>query len=162
VEGWGLRGRRYPSGEAAAAGRPRARTNPAEGPRGIPAFLRPRPPDHEEGRVDGAGPAAAIRAPGDGTADRVQSGGGPESIGPSLGEGCGSPERPRGPHGRGAGSDPLILKPLARDPERRARPFFPVPMLVQDRRAGAGTRPLEPDDRLRVVAQHVADRKSTR
>src|SRR5438046_9200293 len=131
-------------------------------------FLLVRPPPRStlfpyttlfRSRVDGAGPAAAIRAPGDGTADRVQSGGGPESIGPSLGEGCGSPERPRGPHGRAAGSDPLILKPLARDPERRARPFFPVPMLVQDRRAGAGPRPLQPDDRRRVVAQHVASER---
>src|SRR5205807_4424765 len=133
VEGRRLRGRRYPSGEADATVRPRARTNPAEGPRGIPAFLRPRSPDHEEGRGDGAGPVAAVRASGDGTADRVQSGGGPESVGPSLGEGRGSPERPRGPLGRAAGSDPLILESLARDPERRPRPSLSVPVLAQDR-----------------------------
>src|SRR5437879_7087340 len=88
----------------------------------------------------------------------LQSGGGPKGVGPPFGEGCGSPERPRGPRGRAAGSDPLILEPLACDSERRACPFFPVPMLVQDRCTGTRPRPLEPHDRLRVVAPHAIGR----
>src|SRR5438034_11402126 len=49
-----------------------------------------------------------------------------------------------------------VLEPLRGDPKGRSHPLFPMSMLVEDRRPKRRSRPFEPEDRLRVVAQHVA------
>src|SRR5438445_524496 len=51
---------------------------------------------------------------------------------------------------------PFAIAFQGRDPKRGSSPFFPVAMLHEDRGARAHARPFEPDDRLRVVAEHVA------
>src|SRR2546422_940404 len=115
VEGGRPSGRRSPRGEADPPLRPRARANPAEGPHSVLACVRPRSSDDEEGRGDGEGTPAAVRAPGDGTADRRGSGGGAEGGGLPPAEGAGGPTCPPGPLGRAAGPGPLALGPLGRD-----------------------------------------------
>src|SRR5438094_861266 len=71
----------------------------------------------------------------------LQSSGG-NPIGPSM--------RKTGPNGSS------VLEPLRGNPKGRPHPLFPMSMLVEDRRPQRRSRPFEPKDRLRVVAQHVA------
>src|SRR5205807_840455 len=148
-------GGRHPPGETDAVVRPRPGSNARGGPREVLAGLWPRLSDDEEGPGGRARPPAAVRPPGDGAPDRSESRGRTESLGPSAEEGSRGPRDPRGPRGCPAGASPLTFESLGRDPEGRAHSLLPMAVLVEDRRAGARSRPLEPEDRLRVVAQHV-------